>query len=64
VNCLECERLNEEEAEAAIELVAADTTISPEAMIGEREIQKGWKLAAEIRGCTLGIRRSRTLNPG
>jgi hypothetical protein len=49
VDCLECERLNDEEAEAAIELVAADTTISPEATISEREIQKGRKLAAEIR---------------
>jgi hypothetical protein len=46
---LGCERRNEEEAEAVIELVAADTAISPDATISEREIQKGWKLAAEIR---------------
>jgi len=49
MDCPECNRLNDEEAEAAIELVAADQAISPDATIPEVETQKGRKLAAEVR---------------
>lgn len=48
-DCLECERLNEEEAEAAIEVVQADRAASPNALFSELEAQKSRKLAAEVR---------------
>jgi hypothetical protein len=48
-DCLECERFNEEEAEAAIELVEADRAASPDASLSEREAQKTRRLAAEAR---------------
>jgi hypothetical protein len=41
--------LNEEEAEAAIDLVAADEAVSPGATLAELETQKRLKLAAEAR---------------
>jgi len=49
MDCLECEQLNEEEAEAAINLVDADRAVSLEASLCELETQKARKLAAEIR---------------
>jgi hypothetical protein len=49
MDCLECERLNKEEAEGAINLVATDRPVSPEASLRELEIQKARKLAAQIR---------------
>jgi hypothetical protein len=49
MDCPECERLNDEEADAAIELVAADQAVSPSATVAELETQKRQKLAAEAR---------------
>ncbi len=49
MDCHDCYRLNDEEAEAAIELVAADQAVSPAATIAELETQNRRKLAAEAR---------------
>jgi hypothetical protein len=49
MDCLECDRLNEEEAEAAIDLVAADEAVPHGATLTEMETQKRLKLAAEVR---------------
>ena len=49
MDCLECDRLNDEEADAAIELVAADQAPSPEDTIADIESRKTRKLAAEAR---------------
>jgi hypothetical protein len=49
VDCLECERLNEEEAEAAIDLVEADQPVAPEETPADRLVASRRKLAAEAR---------------
>jgi hypothetical protein len=49
MDCPECDRLNEEEADAAIELVATDQAVSPRATLAELETQKRRKLAADAR---------------
>lgn len=58
MDCWESERLDEEEAEAAIDLVAADQAVTPEASIGELEMQKRRKLAAEVRWRTARERQT------
>ena len=49
MQCLECERLSKEEAEAAAELVAADTALPANAPTYERDPQWARKFAAEAR---------------
>jgi hypothetical protein len=47
--CPECDRLSEEEADAAIELVATDQAVSAQATLAELETQKRRTLAADVR---------------
>jgi hypothetical protein len=58
MDCPDCDRLNDEEAAAAIELVNSDLPISPSATIAEIEAQKRRKMAAKARWNTARERLS------